>query len=127
MKGWRRQRGQEGEQLAVAFLQRQGYRIQEQNYRNRKGEIDIIAWDGETLVFVEVKAKTQTTFGYPEEMVDRRKQRTIVQVAMMYVHRHQLLQTSLRFDVVAIQLRPGGEPDVTHIPAAFEPAGPFFY
>jgi putative endonuclease len=58
MKSWRRQRGREGEQIAVAFLQRHGYRIQERNYRNRKGEIDIIAWDGATLVFVEVKAKT---------------------------------------------------------------------
>lgn len=127
MKGWRRQRGREGEQIAAAFLQRCGYRIQERNYRSRKGEIDIIAWDGATLVFVEVKAKTQTAFGHPEEMVDRRKQQTIAQVAMLYVQRHQLIQTSLRFDVVAIRLRPGEAPDVTHIPAAFDPTGPFFY
>lgn len=127
MKGWRRQRGQEGEQIAVAFLQRHGYRIQEQNYRNRKGEIDIIAWDGATLVFVEVKAKSQAAFGHPEEMVGRRKQETMARVAMTYVHHHQLLQTSLRFDVVAVRLRPGEAPDVTHIPAAFEPTGSFFY
>jgi Holliday junction resolvase-like predicted endonuclease len=60
-------------------------------------------------------------------MVDRHKQETITNVAMMYVHRHQLLETSLRFDVVAIHLRPGAAPDVTHLPAAFDPAGPFFY
>jgi Holliday junction resolvase-like predicted endonuclease len=60
-------------------------------------------------------------------MVDRRKQQTITQVAMVYVHRQRLIQTSLRFDVVAVQLRPGHAPDVTHIPAAFDPTDRFFY
>ena len=60
MRSWRRWRGQHGEQMAVQFLQRQGYRIQQQNYRCRGGEVDIIAWDGPTLVFIEVKTKGQT-------------------------------------------------------------------
>jgi putative endonuclease len=127
MKGWRRQRGQEGEQIAAAFLQRQGYVIKERNYRNRKGEIDIIAWHEATLVFVEVKTKTQAAFGHPAEMVDRRKQQTLTQVAMTYVQRHQLIQTALRFDVVAVRLRPEAAPDVTHILGAFDPSGHFFY
>ena len=59
MRSWRRWRGQHGEQMAVQFLQRQGYRILHQNYRCRGGEVDIVAWDGPTLVFIEVKTKGQ--------------------------------------------------------------------
>ena len=75
MRSWRRWRGQQGEQMAAQFLQRQGYRIAQQNYRCREGEIDIIAWDGPTLVFVEVKTKGQTTFGAPQAMVHGPKQK----------------------------------------------------
>src|SRR5687767_10738712 len=63
MRSWRHWRGQHGEQMAVQFLQGQGYRIQHQNYRCRGGEVDIVAWDGPTLVFIEVKTKGQTLFG----------------------------------------------------------------
>src|SRR5437763_12379646 len=69
MRSWRRWRGQQGEQMAAEFLQRQGYRIQQQNYRCREGEIDSIAWDGPTLVFIEVKTKGQTLFDAPQAMV----------------------------------------------------------
>jgi putative endonuclease len=127
MSRWRRLRGQRGEQIAVAYLQERGYRIQQRNYRCRRGEIDIIAWDGSTLVFVEVKTKGQTAFGAPQAMVDARKQKTITRVAMTYVQQHQLYNTALRFDVVAITLSPTGTPDVTHVPAAFSPQGNFFY
>jgi uncharacterized protein (TIGR00252 family) len=77
MRSWRRWRGQHGEQMAVQFLQRQGYRIQHQNYRCRGGEVDIVAWDGPTLVFIEVKTKGQTLFGAPQAMVDARKQKKL--------------------------------------------------
>jgi putative endonuclease len=127
MSRWRRLRGQRGEQIAVAYLQKRGYRIQQQNYRCRRGEIDIIAWDGSTLVFVEVKTKGQTAFGAPQAMVNARKQKTITRVAMTYIQQHQLYNTALRFDVVAITLSPAGTPDVTHVPAAFSPQGDFFY
>ena len=75
MRSWRRWRGQHGEQMAVQFLQRQGYRIAHQNYRCRGGEVDIVAWDGPTLVFIEVKTKGQALFGAPQAMVDARKQK----------------------------------------------------
>jgi putative endonuclease len=127
MQNWRRWRGQHGEQLAAAFLQGQGYRIAQQNYRCREGEIDIIAWDGPTLVFVEVKTKGQTRFGAPQAMVDRHKQKKMVHVAMVYVHQHQLQHVDLRFDVVAITLLPGVSPEVTHVPAAFTPTSHFLY
>lgn len=127
MFNWRRWRGQRGEEMAVAFLKRQGYRIVCQNYRYQRGEVDIIAWDKATLVFIEVKTKGQLDFGAPQAMVDRRKQHTIVRVAMGYVQEHHLRRTPLRFDVVAITWLSGAEPTVTHVPAAFTPTADFLY
>ncbi len=127
MPSWRRWRGQHGEQMAVQFLQGHGYRIAQQNYRCRVGEVDIIAWDGTTLVFVEVKTKGQTAFGAPQAMVDARKQQKIVQVAMVYVQEQRLRDLTLRFDVVAIMMVPGAAPVVTHVPSAFTPSPHFLY
>jgi len=127
MRSWRRQQGQHGEQMAVQFLQRQGYRIQQQNYRCRGGEVDIIAWDGPTLVFIEVKTKGQTAFGAPQAMVHGQKQKKIVHVAMVYVQQHQMQEVNIRFDVVAITLLPGFPPEVTHVPGAFTPSSHFLY
>ena len=127
MRSWRRWRGQQGEQMAAQFLLRQGYRIAQQNYRCREGEIDIIAWDGPTLVFIEVKTKGQTTFGAPQAMVDGHKQKKMVHVAMVYVQRHRLQDVNLRFDVVAITLFPGAPPQVTHVLGAFTPSPHFLY
>ena len=124
---WRRQRGQQGEQIAADYLRQQGYRIQQQNYRCRRGEIDIIAWDSATLVFVEVKTKSHAAFGVPQAMVHRRKQRTIARVAMTYVQQYRVQDTALRFDVVAITFPVGGLPEVTHAPGAFSPPTAFFY
>jgi putative endonuclease len=124
---WRRQSGQRGEELAVAYLQGQGYRVQQQNYRCRCGEIDIIAWDGATLVFVEVKTKGQTAFGVPQAMVHGRKQQKIVSAAMTYIQQRAIQGVALRFDVVAVTLRRHGTPEVIHIPAAFSPSGYFSY
>jgi putative endonuclease len=127
MRSWRRQQGQHGEQLAVQFLQRQGYRIQQQNYRCRGGEVDIIAWDGPTLVFIEVKTKGQTAFGAPQAMVGGQKQKKIVHVAMVYVQQHQMQDVNIRFDVVAITLLPGVPHEVTHVPGAFTAPSHFLY
>lgn len=120
-------KGHESERLAAQYLQRKGYHIQRQNYRCRYGEIDIIAWDGPQLVFVEVKSKSQTAFGTPEAMVGAQKQRKIVYVAMMYVQQRQLRDISLRFDVVAIYTAPNQDPIITHIPGAFEASVDFLY
>ncbi len=120
-------KGQEGERLAVQYLQKKGYRIQQQNYRCRYGEVDIIAWDGTNLVFVEVKSKSQKIFGAPEAMVGVHKQRKIVYVAMAYVQQHKLQNTSLRFDVVAIYSPQNQAPAITHIPGAFHATADFLY
>jgi putative endonuclease len=124
---WRRHFGQQGEACALHYLQQQGYRIQCRNYRCRQGEIDIIAWDGATLVFVEVKSKGQLRFGAPQGMVDWRKQQKLTRVAMAYVQQQGLHNTAVRFDVVAIVFPPGGTPEVTHLPAAFTPSAYFTY
>jgi putative endonuclease len=127
MSFWRQHCGQQGEELAVAHLKEHGYRIQQQNYRCRRGEIDIIAWDGPVLVFIEVKTKGQAAFGAPQAMVNSQKQKKVVYTAMTYVQQQALQDVALRFDVVAVTLRPQRVPEVTHIPAAFSPSAYFTY
>lgn len=127
MTRWRQRSGQHGEQIAVDYLKKIGYKIKQRNFRCRQGEIDIVARDGSTLVFIEVKSKGQATFGAPQAMVTHTKQSTITRVAMRYVQQHRVMNTALRFDVVAITFLPNKTPEVNHIPAAFSPADTFFY
>ncbi|MDP2390432.1 MAG: YraN family protein [Acidobacteriota bacterium] len=98
----RQQLGLEGEALAASELERLGYQILDRRYRSRFGEIDLIAVDGPTVVFVEVKTKTDSRFGDPAEMVTTQKQRRLVSMAEEYVSGHQLHATPCRFDVVAV-------------------------
>lgn len=98
-----RQVGAAFEEKACLFLKEKGMRILERNFRVRQGEIDIIAKDRGTLVFVEVKYRKDGSRGLPEEAVDFRKQRQICRVALFYLSfRHLPLSTPCRFDVVAI-------------------------
>lgn len=95
--------GRDGEDLAVQFLRRKGYHIVERNFKFGRGEIDIIARDGKTLVFVEVKSRRSGRFGPPEEAVGRRKQRQLARLALAYIQRERLyLRVDCRFDVVAV-------------------------
>jgi len=98
----RQQLGLEGEAIAAAELERLGYQILDRRYRSRFGEIDLIARDTGTVVFVEVKTKTDSRFGDPAEMVTAQKQRRLVSMAEEYVAGHALHSTPCRFDVVAI-------------------------
>ena len=127
MRRWRQRSGQQGEQIAVDYLKKIGYQIEQRNFRCRQGEIDIIARDDATLVFIEVKTKSKTTFGAPQAMVTYTKQCTITRVAMYYVQQHRVMNTALRFDVIAIMFVPNQMPEVNHIPAAFSPVDAFFY
>lgn len=97
-----RQTGARYEQAAGTYLESLGYRILEYNYRCRQGEIDIIAKDGEYLVFCEVKFRTDLSNGLPEEAVDLRKQRVISKCALYYITVHGLSDVPCRFDVVGI-------------------------
>lgn len=96
--------GLKGEKIAQKYLKKQKYKILETNYRNKLGEIDIIAKDKKEnqIVFVEVKTKTTDFFGLPREMVDENKQRKIEQVAMSYLMINKLTEENIRFDVIEI-------------------------
>ena len=95
-----------GESLALRHLKARGYRILAQNYRARQGEIDLIARDGEFIVFVEVKTRRSLKFGLPQAAVTLRKQRQISKVALAYLQARNLLDAPCRFDVIAIHLSP---------------------
>jgi putative endonuclease len=111
--------GLSGEDLASAELQRRGYAILERRYRTRFGEIDIIARDGPTIVFVEVKARLTGDFGGGAAAVTAWKQRRIAEMAVDYLSRHRLHDCPCRFDVVAIDFDRTG-PHVAVYPNAFD-------
>ena len=99
-----RRTGSEYEKLAGRYLEQCGYRIVAYNYRCRRGEIDLIAWHGEYLVFVEVKYRENADCGTPMEAVGYQKQRRISYTAMDYCRKHHILpDTPCRFDIVAVQ------------------------
>ena len=99
-----RREGARGEEIAARFLVEQGYRIVERNFRfRRKGEIDIVAREGEYLVFCEVKMRTNDEYGLPEYAVTPRKQETIRRVAAAYLAMRGISGQSCRFDVVTIR------------------------
>ena len=93
-----------GENIACAELQQRGYEILARRYRTRHGEIDIIAKEGETTVFIEVKTRTGDDFGDGADAVDAWKQRRIAKMAVDFLARHQLHDRPCRFDVVAIDV-----------------------
>lgn len=99
--------GKKGEDLAVRKLARNGYRIIAQNYSNAMGEIDIIARDGDTVVFVEVKARQSRRFGNAKLAITDRKKRKISMVALSYLKETGQMRSKARFDVVAIDQNDG--------------------
>lgn len=94
--------GKKSEIIASQFLQKKGYKILEMNYKNKIGEIDIIAQDKDYLVFVEVKARMSRLFGDPAEAVTEEKQFKIRSVAQMYLMSKRKMDANCRFDVVAV-------------------------
>jgi len=99
-------RGRVAEDAAAAWLESQGYRIVERNHRNAAGEIDLIAEDGETLCFVEVKARTETLFGPALAAVGPRKRRRVARAAALYLALRGI-QPACRFDVLAMEAEQG--------------------
>jgi putative endonuclease len=112
--------GISGENLACDALARQGYAVLARRYRTRAGEIDIVARDGETLVFVEVKTRTSERFGPPAEAVTWWKRRRIVSMANWYLSAHRLHGCLCRFDVVTVMCRPGALPAIEVVKDAFQ-------
>lgn len=114
--------GEIGEDLAVQELERQGYAILARRYRRRSGEIDIVAADGPSVVFVEVKARDGGAFGAGAEAINPLKRHRLTATARDYLARHHLLDRPCRFDVVAIEIA-SGAPRIELIRNAFDAAG----
>ncbi|QDU50699.1 YraN family protein [Gimesia panareensis] len=118
--------GDRGERAAVRYLKRQGYQILARQYRTEAGEIDIIALDQETVVFVEVKTRKSAAKGQPFEAVTGQKQKQLTRLAAAFLKKHHLLQHSARFDVISILwLTEQKQPEIQHFQNAFPPTGDF--
>lgn len=111
--------GNTGEDLAVDILIKKGYQIIERNYRFGKGEIDIIAKDGDALVFVEVKARKNLEYGPPELAITKAKQRQIKKISDAYIYEKEINDTNCRIDLIAILFREKEKPLINHILNAF--------
>ena len=118
---WGRWLGDRGEREAARMLRRAGLRVLVRGYRTDQGEVNLIARDGDTLVFVEVKSRSR---GEPAEAVTLEKQRRLTLAALHFLKRHDLLEQPCRFDVVAIVWPEGRQPaSVEHFRNAFEAVG----
>lgn len=102
------QEGRRGEDAAYRFLRRRGYRIVSRNYRPHtgRGEIDLVAWDGGELVFIEVKTRKNSDFGSPLDAVDGEKQDLLIHAALEYARRAGAAHDRIRFDVVGVVVEP---------------------
>ncbi len=111
--------GRSGEEAAIKYLQRKKFKILERGFRFHKGEIDIIARDGETVVFIEVKSRRKWEHGLPEESVTPAKQRQIRRIAEAYLALKNPGDVPCRFDVVSLYFEPETGYQIRHIPDAF--------
>ena len=105
----RRATGNRGEDLAAAFLEKRGWTILGRNVRTARGELDLVARDADTLVFVEVRTRRGNAFGSPEESVTPRKQQKLVELAESYLETQPSANIPCRIDVVVVELGPRGE------------------
>ena len=109
-----RKEGVSGEELAIEYLKKQGLKVVEQNVRMTVGEIDVVCYDGDVLVFVEVKTRSTLAFGDPLEAIDRRKVQKYRKMAEEYIIRRRLFDKDARFDAVGIV----GD-SINYVPDAF--------
>ena len=110
--------GKQGEAAAMQYLQGQGYQILDQNYRHQHAEIDLVAQKDRLLVFVEVKTRTNLSYGEPETFVSYTKANLVMRAADHYIYARDW-QHDIRFDVVAVSITPRGEVKINHIEDAF--------
>jgi len=112
--------GNVGESIAATFLKGVGFSIVERNFRCVCGELDIVARDGRTIVFIEVKCRNNQIYGPPQLAVTPFKQRQISKAALVWLSKRRLYDAEARFDVVAILLHDGELPEIEHIRNAFD-------
>ena len=111
--------GGHGERIAAVYLSDAGLRVLDRNWRCREGELDIVAREGDALVFCEVKTRRGIGFGHPVEAVTPTKQRRLRLLAQRWLAAHDEHAPDLRFDVVGVLVRPAHPPLVTHLRGAF--------
>ena len=116
-KMYKKNLGRKGEEISIDFLKNKGYEILKRNYRFGHKEIDIVARDKNTIVFVEVKAGRSKKFGEPFEKVDHQKQKKLIQVAQAFIQENQIKNFDFRFDVISLNLKGVGE--IKHFKNAF--------
>lgn len=127
IRGWLAERfraktlGEQGEDVAARYLRRRGFTIVSRRNRNRRGELDLVAVEDRTVVFVEVKTRRSNAAGDPADAVDWRKQRKLTRSALVFLKAHGLLEQKARFDVVAVKWpKDARRPEIEHIRDAFE-------
>lgn len=109
--------GKRGEEIACEFLRKKNFVILEQNFRSGRGEIDLIAKQNETIIFIEVKTRSSEKFGYPEESVNESKKAKLKETAINYLEQRSL-QNEIRFDIISITITKD-KTDIYHIEDAF--------
>ena len=112
--------GKKSEEIAAQFLLSRGHRILERNYRTPRGELDLIALDGDVLVFVEVKARRGVSFGEPQWAVNQRKRQHLIKASLFYLTRKRIQNRCCRFDLVVIQEGRDGQRQIDLIPNILE-------
>jgi len=106
--------GRWGEDTASAYLEEHGYTLLDRNYHTAHGEIDIVASQSGVLTFIEVKTRSSHSFAYPEDSVTKSKQAHLLSAAAEYLQAHPESGESWQFDVIAIERKPGGSPEIVH-------------
>jgi putative endonuclease len=117
-----RQIGNEGEELAVAYLESKGYTILDRNYHFEHAEVDIVAYNNEShIVFLEVKKRSTNRYGEPEEYIDEEKVQNIYKAAEAWLYERKMDNSPVRFDVISILQQDNNAPDIKHFENAFIP------
>lgn len=111
--------GNEGEEIAAAYLESKGWLILDRNYFFEKAEVDIVAYDHTQIIFVEVKLRSGTYFGRPEEYITPKKEQLVKKAAEAWVYERKMETALVRFDVVAIVQKGTNAPDISHFEDAF--------
>lgn len=114
-----RQKGNEGEDIAAAYLESKDYTILDRNYFFEHAEVDIVAFDGQMIVFVEVKLRKDTRSGKPEEFVTPQKQQLVFKAAEAWLYERKMTVSPVRFDVIGIVQNGDEAPDISHFENAF--------
>lgn len=114
-----RQIGNEGEELAVSYLETKGYTILDRNYYFERAEVDIVAYDETCIVFVEVKKRATADYGKPEEFITESKIENLYKAAEAWIYERKMDTAPARFDVIAITQQENEAPDIKHFENAF--------